>query len=163
VAAEVASHKDVGRSVRSAVLGGRGQLSCYLCAELLDRRAPEGSPAFATMEHLWPRSLGGDSLEDNLLAACAVCQKVTQDTVSWEWLNAHNFVLPPSPSEDAVNSIGSKARWARHSLHAVDLAERHGLTLKQALLRLGPIKKPVTWVQTNLPVTFFDIQTAEEQ
>lgn len=163
VAAGAATHKDVPRSVRADVLGGRKQLTCYLCGNLLDRRAPVDSPAAPSMEHLWPRSLGGDSHEDNLLPACGVCQNLTQDTVSWEWLNAHNFVLPPKPSEDAVHSIGPKARGARHFMHAVDLAERYGLSLKEAFLRIGPIKRPVTWVQTDLPVTFFDIQTAEER
>lgn len=162
VNAEAASQKDVSRSVRSAVLATRGQLRCYLCAEELNRKADADTPTAPTIEHLWPRSLGGDSVEENLLPACGGCQKTTQDTVSWEWLNAHNLVLPPRPSEAAVNSIGPRVRGARHFMHAVDVAERQGLTLKEAMLRLGPIKRPVTWINTDLPITFFDIQTAEE-
>jgi 5-methylcytosine-specific restriction endonuclease McrA len=159
ISAEAASRSSVSRTTREAVFAGRVLLNCYLCANTLDARVSQEDPLYATVEHIWPKSIGGDSIERNLLPACHSCQDVTKDTMSWEWFNVHNLVLPPTPSAAALGAITKKAKVAKHFMHAADLADEENLTMKDALLRLGRVKDPLTYIDRRLPVTFFDLQT----
>lgn len=159
VSAEAASRSSVSRSTREAVFGGRALLNCYLCANPLDARVSQENPLYATVEHIWPQSVGGDSVERNLLPACHSCQDATKDTMSWEWFNVHNLVLPPAPSAAALGAITKKAKAAKHFMRAAELADEENLTMKDALLRLGRVKDPLTYIDRRLPVTFFDLQT----
>lgn len=159
VKAQAVSFRPVSRSVRDAVFGGRVILNCYLCANPLDTRVPHGDPLFPTVEHIWPQSIGGDSVEKNLLPACHSCQDVTKDTMSWEWFNVHNLVLPPVPSATALGAVTKRAKAAKHFMHAADLAQQEKITMKDALLKIGRIKEPLTYIDRSLPVTFFDLET----
>lgn len=159
VEAEQACNRSIGSSCKMAVLKERQHHKCYLCGGDLDAKAAEGTDKFLTLEHVWPTSMGGDSIEANLLPACRPCQHHTQDTLSWEWPNLHNFVLPANPSERALEAIPRKVKYARHYLEALRIAARERLSLKQAFLRLGPITTPVSYVSTGLPLTFFDLKT----
>ena len=160
IEAERASRQSVSRSCRTAVLRESKQHFCYLCGYRLDAAAAAGSSNHLSLEHLWPMALGGDSIEENLLPACDRCQIDTQDTVSWEWPNIHNLVLPPAPSADAMNSVDRGVRYARHYLLALRSCEGESLSLKQAFIRIGPMKNPISHSPTGLPVTFFDLRTA---
>ena len=156
----LASDRAIKPSHRRAVLGV-GKLSrCYLCDIQLDKTAPTGSKSFPTLEHVWPASMGGDTIEDNLLPACRNCQLTTKDTLSWEWFNIHNLILPVVPSLEALDAIDKRTRYARHYLEALTLAESDSLTLKQAFVRLGPMTSPPTHARTDKPVTFFDLRTS---
>jgi 5-methylcytosine-specific restriction endonuclease McrA len=159
IEADRASNRKISPSVKKGVLGRNRQPTCYLCPQALDVAAPEGDPKHLTLEHLWPTSIGGDSIEANLLPACQKCQDVTKDSASWEWLNIHNFVLPADASGEALKAIHRKARFARHYFHALQLGDAHNLTLKEAFVKAGPMKATLTHVNTGLPLTFFDLQT----
>jgi hypothetical protein len=159
IEAEQACNRVVNSSCRAAVLKERQRHTCYLCGSALDPKASEGAPDFLTLEHVWPTSMGGDSVEDNLLPACTRCQHHTQDSLSWEWPNIHNLVLPSNPSEQALDSVPRKVRYARHYLEALRIAAKERLSLKQAFLRLGPISTQLGYLATGLPLTFFDLQT----
>jgi hypothetical protein len=156
--ASQASDRAVKRSHRRAVLG-TGKCRCFLCGALLDVGVPKGSAEYPTLEHLWPASMGGDTIEENLLPACSECQRVTKDTLSWEWYNIHNLVLPAEPSQDALDAVDKRTRYARHYFEAMTSAETERLTLKQAFVRLGPMTSPPTYVRTDKPVTFFELKT----
>ena len=159
IAAENASLRDISSSTRKNVLGTAILHHCYLCHGELDSAIPEGEDKHLTLEHLWPRSIGGNSIEENLLPACVNCQKITKDTMSWEWLSVHNLVLPTSPSDSALNSISKRERFAKHFQHALKVCHDENLTLKEAFLRIGPIKNPLTHTNTGSPITFFDLHT----
>jgi hypothetical protein len=161
VAAHVASSKAIPPGIRKLVVRDQNRLHCYLCRHPLDPAAGEDSKEFLTLEHLWPSSIGGDSVEANLLPACATCQKITKDTISWEWINVHNYVLPPQPSATALEKgVGPRARYARHYLEVVRLCDAERLTLKESFLKLGPMNAELRHRTTRLPVTFFDLETA---
>jgi hypothetical protein len=159
VEAEQACDRSINSSCKAAVLKKRQRHTCYLCGGKLDPTALQGTPGFLTLEHLWPTSMGGDSVEGNLLPACVQCQQHTQDSLSWEWPNIHNLVLPSNPSKRALHSVPRNVRYARHYLEALRIAENEHLSLKQAFLRLGPIGTQLGYVATGLPLTFFDLQT----
>lgn len=160
VAAHVVSSKEIPRGVRKLVTRDRQRLHCYLCNQPLDPDAIEGTEEFLTLEHLWPSSIGGDSIEENLLPACHECQGISKDTISWEWVNVHNYVLPPLPSAEALKrGVGPRVRYARHYLEAIRLCDAERLTLKESFLKLGPMNDAVGHRITRLPVTFFDLET----
>ena len=159
VAAERSSNQPIPPGVRSRIVNGRNQISCYLCPEILSPTATRGQPGFFTLEHLWPQSVGGDSVEDNLLPACSRCQETTKDTMSWEWLNIQNIVLPADASAGAIASVSRKGHFARHFLQAMRVATDRRISLKEAFNSIGPMKNPVTSVPTGRPITFFDLET----
>ena len=159
IAAEKSCNQSISRSVRSRVIDRRNTVHCYLCSAALSPQAPEGQPGFLTLEHLWPQSVGGDSIEENLLPACVRCQDTTKDTMSWEWFSIHNVVLPANPSNRAIASVTRKGHFARHVLEVMRLASVKSLTLKEAYTAVGPIKQPVSSAYTGSPTTFFDLET----
>lgn len=160
IQADQVSKKDISPSVKKFVIRERTKLTCYLCGCHLDQKAKSNDDAYLTIEHLWPTSIGGDSIEGNLLPACLECQEVTKNTASWEWLNAHNFVFSISPSKDELDwKRNRRIFFAKHYYEATKLANSNNLSLKEAFLKIGPIKRPLTHNYTSLPVTFFDLKT----
>lgn len=159
VAAHDASNKPVARGLQKKIVRENPRPQCYLCQRTLDAKASSDKKEYLTLEHLWPTSVGGDSVEENLLPACQDCQQVTKDTMSWEWFNIHNLVLPTRPSEEALRFVVKRARYARHYLYAIQICNARNITLKEAFLELGPIKPSLTYIDTGLPVTFFDLKT----
>lgn len=148
-------------TVRKNVIGKHGTARCYLCDKEIFEARTEDDPEFLTLEHIWPQSMGGDSIEDNLVPACVSCQDDTKDTISWEWINVHNLVLPSDPSERALKSVSRKAKTAKHFEHAIQTASEYQLTMKEALLRIGALEPQLKYIRTGMPITFFDLQTAK--
>jgi hypothetical protein len=132
---------------------------CYLCARDLKPDAPEDDQHFFTLEHVWPRSVGGESVEENLLPACTHCQKAKGDTFSWEGFSVQNFAMSPEPSSDAITSIPREVKIARHYLEALQRSDSEKCSLKEAFISIGTYAKPVRFAITGRPITFFDIQT----
>lgn len=161
IEAERSSCQPITKTTRAKIINGRKQLSCYLCNAALSPASTEGEPDFLTLEHLWPQSIGGDSIENNLLPACTRCQVTTKDTISWEWLNIHNIVLPPKPSNEAIASVTRKGHFANYYFNAMRLADRKNISLKAAVVELGPMKKPIESEFTGNPITFFDLLSTE--
>ena len=54
---------------------------CYMCGASLDRK--KGRANTYTIEHIWPISYGGDTIEENLLPACADCNSKRGSMLSW--------------------------------------------------------------------------------
>lgn len=159
IAAETSCRQSISPGLRTRILKGSGQMQCYLCRAPLSATAREEQTDFLTLEHLWPQSMGGDSTEDNLLPSCRRCQDTTKDTLSWEWLNVHNIVLPVKPSPEAIASVSRRTHFARYYLAAMRLADDRGFSLKEAFNTLGPMRQPIIAAITGHPVTFFDLET----
>lgn len=156
--ARSASNRPISPSVRKLVLGHSKFFECYLCGARLAIDAPEENPAFMTLEHLWPASAGGDSVSENLLPACKYCQIAKDDSVSWEWLNAHNVVLSAAPTGDALKSVRRAVKIARHYLRVAQLCDGR-VSLREGFLKAGPMNEDLSAPSTTLPVTFFDLRT----
>ena len=58
-----------------------GAAVCYMCGVSLNRR--KGQSDTFTIEHIWPISFGGDTVEENLLPACADCNSKRGSMLSW--------------------------------------------------------------------------------
>lgn len=154
-----ATDRRIPPSIRKAILGKSRYYRCYLCNFGLDARAPEGDEAFATLEHLWPSSIGGESVEENLLPACCSCQGAKEDALSWEWTNVHNVVLPAAASDDCLKAIRWSTRIARHYMHVIAYCHENGCSLKNGFQNVGPISTPLRHDCLHRPVSFFDLTT----
>lgn len=160
IEAEAASNRKIGKETRRALIGTAQFHTCYLCGEQLDPKTTDDqASSFFTAEHLWPCSLGGDSIIDNLLPACIKCQKAKANSMAWEWLNVHNYVLPPDPGSEDLKSIPRSARVARHYLYTLSICEKKRLSLKEGFLLVGAMNDPLRHRGADLPVTFFDLLT----
>ena len=156
--AQEVSFVKIAPNLRRRMRKSTGAHFCYLCNAVLDLSAEDGDPAQFTLEHLWPSSLGGDSVEENLLPACIDCQNKKADSMSWEWPNLHNVVLSPKPSVSALASVGREIKIARHYFEAMQLCDTKKMTLKEAFLNLGPMND-LAHVSNDEPVTFFNLKT----
>ncbi|MGJ7570893.1 HNH endonuclease [Variovorax sp. RB2P76] len=138
-----ASSKPISKSVQALVFGVKRRCKCCFCGGLLERAEDEkfydAAGKKATLEHVWPASLGGNSIGENLVPACYSCNQAKADVFTWEQANIHDFVYP-------INFQLSEFRQ-RVPLHqkivlqrraVMDLAIRDSLTLKKSLIAIGP-------------------------
>jgi 5-methylcytosine-specific restriction endonuclease McrA len=94
-----------------------GRTKCYLCGREMDFETstyrsnappedqgdPEGDERdnpdlYATVEHVWPRRLGGINRDDNLLLACDRCNGVKDDALTGSDFHFESFVRAERPS-----------------------------------------------------------------
>lgn len=114
---------------------------CYICGTPLDF-GDSKSRAYCTAEHLWPSSYGGDSVEENLLPACADCNTKRGNLATWVASDVHALFLGLDPDITRLRQINFIRRYALYHRAAINLAIARGLTLKNAFLRLGPWNDP---------------------
>lgn len=111
---------------------------CYMCGTALDFSERERYTTF-TVEHIWPRRYGGNSVDDNLLPACGACNShKKQDFATWAMANVQSLVLGLSPTIHERQLVEGTHRFALHYFAARSIATRKNTTLKQAFLVLKP-------------------------
>lgn len=116
-----------------------GALFCYSCGKDLDYRITDQQhDRYMDIEHVWPHSLGGDTVLDNLLPVCRVCNRERQHLASWEWALVQAPVLG-SLGKELLESgqLGRKEKIALHARAAVTYAKSYRCTLKEAYKSIG--------------------------
>lgn len=149
-----ASRQPLGDALRSDVFAMHG-LTCYVCGRKLIRGGDEA--ATATVEHVWPRTLGGGSDFRNLLPACRACNSTRGDAALWPafWFQA--LLLGPRPSETAVEThLGTRARVGLQYFRAHEVVAGSGVSFKRAMLLVGPLPDPDV-SERSFPSDFFTI------
>ena len=56
------------------------------CKVIPGKSSTEGKEALATLDHIIPRSVGGNNKSDNLVTACVSCNSSRKDTPLFEYL-----------------------------------------------------------------------------
>ena len=138
-----ASNRSISNGIAKDIWRSANIHRCCFCGDFL---STNGDSIFidskgnkATLEHVWPSSLGGDSNEENLVPACETCNKVKGDLFTWEEGHIHGFVYQVDfHRSDYVNRIPIPQRILLQRRAVLTLANREKITLKQALLRVGP-------------------------
>jgi hypothetical protein len=110
---------------------------CYLCdVPLTD--TPGARDQF-TIEHMWPLSLGGDTVEDNLLPACKNCNDTRQHVVTWAWGPVQSTFHASSAGEPPPRELRLSLAVARIMLVAAGAHPgKQVLTLKEAAKKIRP-------------------------
>lgn len=129
--AEVAERHQISMSLQREVLRTAPRY-CYSCGNTF-----EGDFEL-TCDHLWPASLGGDTVASNLLPACQFCNQVKQHSAVWQmsWLQ-------PAVYASTFGDIPRQVKLGLHLRAAMQFAATNGATLKDAFLAIGPREDPV--------------------
>lgn len=138
-----ASDKPITKSIETEIWHKRRIHKCCFCGTALtassDSIVRDVQGKKATLEHVWPSSLGGDSVPDNLVPACADCNRVKSDLVTWEQGSVHEFIYPINfHLSDYFPRLPLAHKILLQRRAVVMLAQRDKISLKQALLRVGP-------------------------
>lgn len=130
------SGQPISRSTKEKVSRETAEINCYICGcELLI--ASSVATQVVQYEHIWPSSFGGNSIADNLLPACCICNNKKGSMLLWQDGPVHSFILPPNPSENDITMVSRTAKIAKHRRDIFELAIREELTLKGAARKLG--------------------------
>jgi HNH endonuclease len=111
--------------------------ACYMCGIQL-KRSGAGRDR-ATIEHLWPLSLGGESIEHNLIAACQDCNEKRDNSITWAWGPVQSTDY--RHKQDQSPNVGLRISLAVAKLMLEASGERTGRmsTLKEAALQQSPL------------------------
>lgn len=141
--AEESSNNPIPKSVETESWGTSRIHYCCFCGKSMSAdahsvvRDADGNKA--TLEHVWPTSLGGDSIVGNLVPACSICNKEKRDLFTWEQGSIHDFIYPIDfHLSDFLPRLPVAQRILLQRRAVIALAQRELITLKQALLRVGP-------------------------
>jgi hypothetical protein len=111
---------------------------CYICGTNLDFDST-GEINCYTLEHIWPRAYGGDSIEENFLPACESCNsKKKRHFATWVMPAVQSLLLGISPSSQRLEEIEGSYKFSLHYRAAQQLAIDKRLTMKNAFLEIGP-------------------------
>jgi len=166
IRASEASYKKIPNGIKEEIFFSRSVHECCFCGV---RMLPNSDGVFldnrgekATLEHIWPSSLGGDSVIENLVPACGACNTEKADIFVWEQGLVHDFIYPVDfHNSDFLPKVPIYERLLLQRRAVMFIAQRDKLTLKDALRRVGPygamaaIDQFDTW-------DFFNIQNHSE-
>lgn len=135
--------KEPGAALKRQVIRN-GPKHCYSCGRqfgITTGDAPNGLQA--TADHIWPRALGGDTLEENLLPACMSCNSSKGHIAAWQMAWIQPVVFADIDEQQGLKSLQREVKMALHIRAAMTYAHQNGSTLRNALLAIGPRESPV--------------------
>ena len=89
-------------------LGERDGWTCWICGNAVDPNAVPGSHQAASMDHVVPRSAGGETVDDNLRLAHRKCNSKRSNLVpelSWP---THLHLIQPAPLWQSVRRLSKR-------------------------------------------------------
>ena len=128
---------------------------CYLC----DTQLTTQGPSTRTIEHIWPLSLGGETVEHNLALACSDCNSKRGNTMTWAHGPVHSTYYTcssnstPNPPGDLRLSL-ALARLLQAT--APTRTRKNPLTLKEAIRAVRPAI-PNLDVEYDRPYVYFEL------
>jgi hypothetical protein len=132
---------------------------CYMCGVKIDYQQVGPGYGHFSLEHVWPRAFGGDSILENALPACQSCNNKKNSFATWGMVGIQALVLGIAPAPESLREIDKTFKYAMHYRQARRLASTKRISMKDAFLKLGPWCEPEV-VETSLPATFFNLQNA---
>jgi hypothetical protein len=137
-----------------------GSEKCYLCGVRLTFDNDHHHSAY-TLDHVWPRSYGGDSELENFLSCCKDCNNSKkQNYASWAMPSIQAVIHPVGVSNERINEIEGSYKFALHHLSAWRITQRKNISLKLAFQTLGPWK-PLSAQDKSNVTDFFNIGPAD--
>lgn len=140
VAAISASKQEINASCRKRITRWSREhfQKCYMCNASLIYDDAEHYNAF-TIEHIWPRSYGGDSIEENLLPACKSCNSSKKrHFASWAMPSIQSLIYSPGEEDKRLQEIEGTYKFALHYKQVQNYARHKQISLKRAFLEVGP-------------------------
>ncbi len=130
---------------------------CYLCGTTLTTKGH----STRTIEHVWPLSLGGETVEQNLVLACNDCNSKRGHMMTWAYGPVHSTYYTYSSNNPKTKNPPADLRLslalARLLLAAAPTRTRRSpLTLKEAIRSVRPAI-PTLDVQNDRPYVYFEL------
>lgn len=141
-----------------------GPKACYSCGRLFgaiyeDGPAPDGLKA--TADHIWPRALGGDTIEENLLPACPSCNSAKGHIAAWQMAWVQPVVFADVDEINGLKSLQREVKMALHVRAAMTYAQENGSTLRDAFLAIGP-REPPKRIDAEQGYDFFNLRVHDD-
>lgn len=135
-----ASNEVINQSTRTRITRWSKDKSprCYMCNAALVYNNPNHVNAF-TLEHIWPRSYGGNSFEENLLPACSSCNNhKKKHFASWAMPSIQSLIYSPREDEKRLQEVEGAYKFALHYRHVQSNARSKNISLKRSFQEIGP-------------------------
>ena len=133
---------------------------CYLCGTDLDFDSNEDYWTAFTIDHVWPRAYGGNSLADNLLPACQSCNVKKGHTPSWSMYPVQALIAGHQLDDEKLATLPKEMRFSVQSRAAAHHATANATSLKDAFISLGrPGTPSVVNPQVSVDVFNLDFET----
>lgn len=143
------------------VIEARGAVYCYSCGGFLNPSLmDEEHEDYMDVEHIWPHSMGGDTVIENLIPACRPCNSKRRHLASWEWSRVQAPVQG-GLGKAALDSdqLEKEEKIALHLRAAIDYARNRGCNLKTAFRSIGSRLSAVSLLDATDNPDFFNLYT----
>lgn len=155
------STKDIKPGLRDR-LAKHGRPDCYSCGREFGVTAEgDDEPLVRTADHVWPRSLGGDTSVENLLLACHACNNAKEHIAAWQMAWLQPAVFTESDGGTGLRGLRRENKMALHMRAAMAYAHQNGSTLRDAYLAIGPRVDPVR-LDDDQGFDFFNLRVHDE-
>ncbi|WP_420566410.1 HNH endonuclease [Thalassobaculum sp.] len=137
---------------------------CYSCGRIFGaiyKDAPAPNGLSATVDHIWPRALGGDTIEENLLPACPSCNSAKGHIAAWQMAWIQPVVFSDADEVNGLDSLRREVKIALHVRAAMAYAHANGSTLQDAFVAIGPREPPVR-IDADQGYDFFNLRTHDD-
>lgn len=159
-----AANEEISSSLRKRITRWSKECfpRCYMCNAILHYNDENHVNAF-TIEHIWPRSYGGNSVEDNLLPACKSCNSSKKKHfATWAMPSIQSLIYVPETTHARLQEIEGSYKFALHHRHVQNYARIQKLNLKRSFIEVGP------WSNTRIIdnddiCDFFNLANVEER
>jgi hypothetical protein len=134
---------------------------CYMCGQALDFNQKDNVRSY-TLEHIWPRSYGGDSIEENFLPACKSCNgEKKSNFATWTMPAIQSLLFGLKPQEESLAKVPGALKFSLHYRAAQELAIQKRSTLKDAFLNIGPWTN-IRLIDTDDVADFFNLENHQQ-
>lgn len=135
-----------------------GPNHCHSCGLQFGIVPPNGEKILeATADHVWPRALGGDTSEDNLIPTCDICNSKKGHIAAWQMAWIQPIVFSDVDEENSLKAFPRDLQIALHIRAAMAYAQDNGTTLKDAFLTIGPREK-ISRIDPEQGYDFFNLR-----
>jgi 5-methylcytosine-specific restriction endonuclease McrA len=138
--------RSVSSSLKKELLSNFGR-ECYVCGR--------DDGADVTVDHLWPKSMGGNSEFENLLPCCGDCNSTRGNSMSWAHAWFQGLSASPRPNSHEQSQFNfTKFRVAGMYLRALTHSAANGESLQASMIAVGPnVDRDLSDVEQ--PIDFF--------
>lgn len=131
---------------------------CYLCGVALTKT---GALTGRSIDHVWPLSLGGETIESNLLLACKDCNSKRGHLSTWAVGPVQSTYYVQSSGSAKLQPPNASVRFSLALARMIDAARptrlrKHPLTLKEAALAVRPAV-PMLKLTADRPYLYFEL------
>lgn len=135
-----------------------GPNHCHSCGLAFGIVPENGTQVLmATADHAWPRALGGDTIESNLIPTCDICNSRKGHIAAWQMAWIQPVVFSDADETNSLRVFPRELKIGLHIRAAMAYAQANGSTLKDAFLAIGP-REELVRIDPGQGYDFFNLR-----